>query len=220
VVRPLLDIYANKDAFTGAPIESAGMERLSKQERVTDNTSPIAQALGGISSVLGDKASLSPVQVDYAIKAYFGWLGGTATQASVYAVQPFKDGAYPDVKLIDKVSQGFVKSLPTEQSRYVTAFYENNKEISQAYADMRHYAELGDSEKVQEILEKKGDKIALTKMYDKTAKEMAKVRAQIRVITNDPNMDSTTKREMIDRMKLIISGLSEQAESARKALKQ
>lgn len=218
-VRPLLDIYANKDSFTGAPIESAGMERLSKQERVSDTTSPIAQALGGMSSILGEKASLSPVQVDYAIKAYFGWLGGTVTQTSVYAVQPFKDGAYPDVKLIDKASQGFIKSLPTDQSRYVTAFYENNKEISQAYADMRHYAEMGDTDKVQKILEEKGDKIALSKMYDKTAKEMAKVRAQIRVITNDPNLDGTTKREMIDRMKQIISGLSEQAESARKALK-
>jgi hypothetical protein len=220
VIRPLMDIYANKDSFTGAPIESAGMERLSKQERVTDNTSPIAQALGGISSVLGDKASLSPVQVDYAIKAYFGWLGGTATQMSVYAVQPFKDGAYPDLRLMDKASQGFLKSLPTDQSRYVTAFYENNKEISQAYADMRHYAELGDSAKVQKILEEKGDKIALTKLYDKNSKEMAKVRAHMRSISNDPNMDGTTKREMIDRMKLIISDLAEQAESARKSLKQ
>jgi len=220
VIRPLMDIYANKDSFTGAPIESAGMERLSKQERVTDNTSPIAQALGGISSVLGDKASLSPVQVDYAIKAYFGWLGGTATQMSVYAVQPFKDGAYPDLRLMDKASQGFLKSLPTDQSRYVTAFYENNKQISQAYADMRHYAELGDSEKVQKILEKNGDKIALTKLYDKNSKEMAKVRAHMRSISNDPNMDGTTKREMLDRMKLIISDLAEQAESTRKFLKQ
>jgi len=220
VIRPLMDIYANKDSFTGAPIESAGMERLSKQERVTDNTSPIAQALGGISSVLGDKASLSPVQVDYAIKAYFGWLGGTATQMSVYAVQPFKDGAYPDLRLMDKASQGFLKSLPTDQSRYVTAFYENNKQISQAYADMRHYAELGDSEKVQKILEKQGDKIALTKLYDKNSKEMAKVRAHMRSISNDPNMDGTTKREMLDRMKTIISDLAEQAESTRKFLKQ
>jgi hypothetical protein len=220
VVRPLMDIYANKDSFTGAPIESAGMERLSKQERVTDNTSPIAQALGGISSLLGDKASLSPVQVDYAIKAYFGWLGGTATQMSVYAVQPFKDGEYPDLRLMDKVSQGFLKSLPSDQSRYVTAFYENNKQISQAYADMRHYAELGDSAKVQKILEEQGDKIALSKMYDKNAKEMAKVRAHIRTISNDPNMDGTTKREMLDRMRLIISDLAEQSESARKFLKQ
>jgi hypothetical protein len=219
VFRPLVDIYANKDSFTGAPIESAGMERLSKQERVTDNTSPIAQALGGLSSIFGEKVSLSPVQVDYAIKAYFGWLGGTATQASVYATIPFRDGAYPDIKVMDKVSQGFIKSLPSDQSRYVTTFYENNKEINQAYADMRHYAELGDTDKVQKILEDKGDKIALNKMYDKTAKEMANVRAQIRVITNDKTLDGTTKREMIDNMKQILSMLAEQAESVRKSLK-
>lgn len=219
VIRPLVDIYANKDAFTGAPIESAGMERLSKQERATDATSPIAQALGGISSIFGDKLSLSPVQVDYAIKAYFGWLGGTATQASVYATLPFRDGAYPDIKVMDKVSQGFLKSLPSDQSRYVTTFYENNKEINQAYADMRHYAELGETDKVQKILVEKGDKIALNKMYDKTAKEMANVRAQIRVINNDKTMDGTTKREMIDNMKQILSMLAEQAESTRKYLK-
>jgi hypothetical protein len=120
---------------------------------------------------------------------------------------------------MDKVSQGFIKSLPTDQSRFVTTFYENNKEINQAYADMRHYAELGETDKVQKILEEKGDKIALNKMYDKTAKEMANIRAQIRVITNDKTMDGTTKREMIDRMKQILSMLAEQAENARKSLK-
>jgi len=219
VIRPIVDLYANRDSFTGAPIESAGMERLSKQERATDATSPVAKALGGASSIFGDKLSLSPVQVDYAIKAYFGWLGGTATQASVYATLPFRDGAYPDIKVMDKVSQGFLKSLPSDQSRYVTTFYENNKEINQAYADMRHYAELGDTKKVQKILEDKGDKVLLNKMYDKTAKEMANVRSQIRVISNDKNLDGTTKREMIDNMKQILSMLAEQAENTRKSLK-
>ena len=219
MIRPVLDIYANKDSFTGAPIESAGMERLSKQERQTDATSPIAQALGGMSSILGDKLELSPVQVDYAIKAYFGWLGGTATQVSQYAVMPFKDGAYPDTKWVDKVSQGFIKSLPSDQSRYVTSFYENNKEISQAYADMRHYAQLGQAEKVREIMEKNGDKIALNSLYDHTAKEMANIRKQIRIVTSDTSMDGASKREAIDRMKLIISVLAENAEELRKSLK-
>jgi hypothetical protein len=219
MIRPVLDLYANKDSFTGAPIESAGMERLSKQERQTDATSPIAQALGGVSSILGDKLELSPVQVDYAIKAYFGWLGGTATQMSVYATLPFRDGAYPDTNWVDKGSQGFIKSLPATQSRYVTAFYENNKEISQAFADMRHYAQLGQADKVQEIMEKKGDKIILNNIYDQTAKEMANIRKQIRLVSNDPTMDGEFKRQTIDRMKLVISELAQNAEELRKATK-
>jgi len=215
-MKPLVDLYANKDSFTGAPIESAGMERLSKQERATDTTSPLAIALGGLSSI-GPGEGLSPVQVDYAIKAYFGWLGGTIAEASHYAVMPFKQGAYPDTKWVDKVSVGFIKSLPANQSKYATAFYENNKEISQAYADMRHYAEIGDSDKVLKILEEKKDKIALSKFYDKTAKSMAKVRLQIRVIMNDTTMSGAAKREEIDRLKEIISMLAQQAEDTRKA---
>jgi predicted transcriptional regulator len=157
--------------------------------------------------------------VDYAIKAYFGWLGGTIAESSHYAVMPFKDGAYPDTKWVDKVSVGFIKSLPANQARYATAFYENNKEISQAYADMRHYAEIGDSAKVLKILEEKQDKIGLAKFYDKTAKNMAKVRLQIRMITNDTSMDGATKREEIDRLKELISMMAQQAEETRKSMK-
>jgi len=218
-VKPLVDLYANKDSFTGAPIESAGMERLSKQERATDTTSPLAIALGGLSSVALPGEGMSPVQMDYAIKAYFGWLGATIAQTSHYAVMPFKSGAYPDTKWIDKVSVGLIKSLPANQSRYATAFYESNKEISQAYADMRHYAEIGDSEKVLKILEEKRDKIQLNKFYDKTAKNMSKVRLQIRVIMNDETMSGAAKREEIDRLKEIISMLAKQAEDTRKSLK-
>jgi hypothetical protein len=219
-VKPLVDLYANKDSFSGAPIESAGMERLSKQERATDSTSPLAIALGGLSSVALPGEGMSPVQMDYAIKAYFGWLGATIAQTSHYAVMPFKSGAYPDTKWIDKVSVGLIKSLPANQSKYATAFYESNKEISQAYADMRHYAEIGDSQKVLEILEEKRDKIQLNKFYDKTAKNMAKVRLQIRVIMNDTTMSGAAKREEIDRLKEIISMLAKQAEDTRKSLKE
>jgi hypothetical protein len=218
-VKPLVDIYSNKDSFTGAPIETAGMEKLSREERMTDTTSPLAIGLGGLMNIiLPESKELSPVQTDYMIKSYFGWLGGTAAAASHYAVMPFKDGAYPDANWQDRVSLGFVKSLPSTQSTYVTAFYENNKAIQQAYADMRHYAEIGDYDKVIEIQEEKGDKIALEKVYDKTSKEIANVRKQIRVVTNDESMDGESKKEEIDRLKELISMLAQQAEGVRKSM--
>jgi hypothetical protein len=180
----------------------------------------LAIALGGVLNiVLPESKELSPIQTDYMIKSYFGWLGGTAAAASHYAVMPFKEGSYPDANWQDRVSLGFVKSLPSTQSTYVTAFYENNKAIQQAYADMRHYAEIGDYEKVIQIQEEKGDKIMLEKVYDKTSKEIANVRRQIRVITSDEGMDGESKKEEIDRLKELISMLAEQAESLRKSMK-
>jgi hypothetical protein len=218
--KPVLDLYANKDSFTGAPIETAGMEALSKAERKTENTSPLAIALSNVINVaLPEKAELSPVQTDYAIKGYFGWLGGTVATTSMYAVAPFKEGEYPDTKWMDKASLGFVKSLPSNQSHYTTAFYENNKQIQQAFADMRHYSEIGEMDKVQQIYEEKGDKIALQKLYTQTSKQMANIRKQISLVTNDTGMDGATKREQIDEMKELISMLAKQAEDTRKSMK-
>jgi hypothetical protein len=223
VIKPLLDLYANKDSFTGAPIETAGMERLSKQERASDSTSPLARALGGVSNIVsnvtGEKTELSPAQIDYAIKAYFGWLGGTISSTSHYAVMPFSKSAYPDHNWTDTVSLGFVKSLPATQSRYVTEFYENSKQISQAYADMRHYAQLGEADKVNEILEEKGDKIALAKSYDKAAKDMSRVRQVISAIRADETMSGAEKKEEIDRLKLLIGEIAQQMEDVRRSLK-
>jgi hypothetical protein len=221
IFKPLLDLYANKDSFSGSPIESSGMERLSKQERISDNTSPLAILLGGIANVaLPEKTELSPVQVDYAIKAYFGWLGGSASWLSHYAVMPFTEGTRPTNNWSDTLSMGFIKDLPTNQSKYVGAFYDSSKEIGQAYADMRHFAEIGDSAKVEEILNEKGDKIALAKLYDKTSKDMARVRSAIRIITNDADRTGDEKAEEISRLKLLLGMMAEQTESVRKQLKE
>ena len=221
MIKPLVDLYANKDSFTGAPIETAGMERLSKAERVAINTSPLAKALSQVANVfLPEATEVSPVQTDYAIKAYLGWMGATISATSHYAVMPFSKSAYPDHNWTDTMSLGLVRTLPANQSGYVTSFYENMKTIEQAYADMRHYAELGQAEKVQQILEEKGDKIQLAKFYDKTSKDMAKVRQAIQVIQRDETMDGAQKREEIDRLKQLIGDLAKQAEDVRKSLRQ
>jgi hypothetical protein len=118
-----------------------------------------------------------------------------------------------------KEAVGFVKSLPATQSRYVTEFYQNSKQISQAYADMRHYAELGESDKVNQILDEQGDKIALSKSYDKAAKDMAKVRQVISFIRSDETMSGSEKKEEIDRLKLLIDEIAKQMEDVRRDLK-
>jgi hypothetical protein len=218
--KPLIDLYSNKDSFTGAPIETAGMERLSKAERIAERTSPLAIGLSKVSNVfLPESMEVSPVQTDYTIKAYLGWLGGTISATSHYAVQPFSKSAYPDANWTETMSMGFIKSLPATQSKYVTAFYENNKEISQAYADMRHFAQLGEADKVQEILKEKGDKIAMAKFYDNASKDMSKMRQAIQAIRNDENMSGAQKKEEIDRMKIIIGEIAKQMEDARITVK-
>jgi hypothetical protein len=226
VVKPIFDLYANKDSFTSAPIETSGMERLSKQERVSNNTSELGKLMGGVSEVAAkiltfnpQAQGLSPVQMDYALKSYFGWLGSTVATVSDKAVQPWSDVEKPGKPLLDQYSMGFIKSLPETQSKYVTNFYNNSNRINEAFADMKRFAENNEQEKVAEILKEKGDLISLQKIYSQTTDQMASYRKYINIITNNKNMSREDKENEILRMKVLISQLAENAENIRKSLK-
>jgi uncharacterized protein YfcZ (UPF0381/DUF406 family) len=226
MVKPLIDLYANKDSFTGAPIESGGMENLSKQERINNNTSGLAIAMGGISQAAAkvltfnpDAEGFSPIQMDYAMKAYLGWLGATAASTADLAIEPFQEGTKVRKPIIDTLAMGFIKTEPETQSKYMTEFYQNNAQFQSALADMRHYAEMGDSEKVQQIIEDKGDKIALAKVYDKTSKQFSALRKQSRLIEQNTEMDSESKRLEMNRIKILMSDMAAQMEAMRLSLK-
>jgi hypothetical protein len=225
MIKPLIDLYANKDSFTSAPIESAGMERLSKQERKTNNTSGIAIALGGVSEGAAkiltfnpDAQGFSPVQMDYAIKAYLGWLGATAASTADLAVEPFTEGTRVRKPVIDTLAMGFIKTQPETQSKYMTKFYENNARLQSALADMRHYAEIGDMDKLAQTLEEKGDKIALAKVYDKASKQLATLRKQSRMIEKSTDMSTDDKRDEMNRLKILMSDIAKEMEMVRKSL--
>ena len=224
--KPLIDLYADKDSFTGAPIESESLKRLSKQERYTESTTALAKVLASISQGTAKALTLdknaegmSPVQVDFALKAYFGWAGSTAAAVSDKAVQPWSDVEKPGKPLIDTVGMGFIKTMPQTQSKYVTSFYENNQRINQAFADMKRYAETGQMEKVTDILKEKGDLIALQKVYDRTSKQLAEYRKYIQIISRDPKMSKEDKEAEIARAKIVMSEMTRLAEETRISLK-
>jgi hypothetical protein len=224
MVKPLIDIYANKDSFTGAPIESAGMERLSKQERLNDRTSGVAIALGGISEGAAkiltfnpNAQGISPVQMDYFIKAYLGWMGATAVATADRAVEPFQEGTKVHPPIIDTLAMGFIKTEPQTQSKYMTQFYENNARLQSALADMRHFAEIGDTDKLTKVLEEKGDDIALAKVYDKATKQLADLRKMSRQIESNKEISADDKRAEMNRIRILMSDISKQMESIRKS---
>jgi hypothetical protein len=226
MIKPMIDLYANTDSFTGAPIESAGMERLSKQERKTNHTSGLAIALGGISQAAAkvltmnpDAEGFSPIQMDYGIKAYFGWLGATAASTADMAVEPFEEGTKVHKPLVDTLAMGFVKTMPETQSRYMTDFYKNNANLQSTLADMRHYAELGDQQKVIEIMENKGNDLALAKVYDATSKRLADIRKTIRIIEVNQSISADERRAEITRLQIIMSDMAKQIEETRISLK-
>lgn len=133
LVKPIMDVYANKDSFTGRPIESMGMEKLDPQYRFTQRTSMTARALS-----TGTFGAASPVQIDHLIKGYFGWLGTFIISSADVIAKP-ASGQTPGAATdwMKTATGGIISGLADAPSRYVTQMYTQSKAIEQAYGTWR-----------------------------------------------------------------------------------
>lgn len=229
IVRPLYDIARNKDGFTDRPIESMGKERLSPEMRVNPNTSGAAVALGKVNAMFADFASsvtggainannmkISPIQYDYMIRGYLGWLGTVIQTTSTTLASPFKEGESPSKKIDDLFVVGnFVKEVPATQSKYITSFYENSKEIATAMADYRSYLAAGDIDKAQEYLDNKRGLIVLNKLYSNIGDKMSTISKRQQMIEEDTEMSGDEKRIELDRLAALKIELAKRAEDIR-----
>lgn len=232
VFKPLYDVARNKDGFTDRPIESMGMERLSAENRKNPGTSGVAVALGtvngmladGIAAVTGvqaDKMKWSPIQYDYLMRGYLGWLGTVIQTTSVLANDAIKEGESPRFRQVDDffVVGNFVKTVPQPQSKYVTAFYENAKAVAEAQADYIHFMKMGKLDEAMETVKTKGDLITLNKLYTKAQTDMADISKQIKLVEDNKEMSGDAKRQTMNRLGEMRSELARQVEGVRKMLK-
>lgn len=209
LVKPMMDLYANKDSFSGRPIETMGMERLRKADRMTERTSEAARFLGGLGLpdpaqlAMGRWDTLSPVQVDSLVRGYFSWLGSTTTTVLDYGIRPFVDrGERPNMQLRNVFLAGnFVETLPTGSSRYLSELYSQAAEIEQAYASYRDALKRGDREGALEIRSQERDKIALYPMIEKVKRRESAINERIKMVEQSRSLSGEEKRSQIDRLR-------------------
>ena len=208
-VKPLLDIYANKDSFTGRAIESMADQRLRPQDRYNEKTSEVARLLGQMGLpdpaqlVKGEYVGLSPKQIDHLLRGYFSWMATAATTASDVLLRNtvVDRGEAPDLRLKDMLLVGnFAESLPAGGSRYVTALYEQSRAIEQAYASYQDAMKSGERDKAAEIMESDGDKIRSRGSVAAATKLLSQLNAQAKRAQEDPVMSGEEKRARLTQL--------------------
>ena len=207
-IKPLLDIYSNKDSFTGRAIESQADQRLRPQDRYNERTSEVARLLGGwglpdpAQLLKGDYVGLSPKQVDHLLRGYFSWVATAGTTVSDYVVRPALDrGERPAMRLRDVFLAGnFAEGLPTGSSRYVTQMYEQSRQAEQAYASYREAIKMGDTEKARSIQATEGSKLKNRVAYVNATKQLSELNQQSKRIEANRLMTSDVKRERLSEI--------------------
>lgn len=208
--RPMIDVYSNKDAFSGRPIESLAMQRLKPEDRYTYNTSEIARMLSGagvlidpISFVAGTGVKrLSPVQIDSLIRGYFSGLGvfATSTVDSLLHHSVIDRGEALPLTLKD-FAGSFAERLPSNSSRYVDMLYTTALKIEQSYGSYTNAIKRGDTEEARAIFERDREYIAKYHMVESLKKNESIITRQIQKTMNSKTMTGEQKDIVIRRLK-------------------
>lgn len=204
LVKPILDVYANKDGFTGRPIETMGMERMRPQDRYTASTSMIARgastASNALTGVIG-KESLSPVQIDELIRGYFGWLGSFVLSSADQLARPASgEPSRPSMDYSKTLSGGMVASLDGASSRYVSQMYDQARTLEEAYGSWKQMLKEGKVDDAADYYADNAGQLALYKHVERTKADAAKLNQQLRSVENS-DAAPDEKRDEINRIR-------------------
>jgi hypothetical protein len=145
--KPIVDVYANKDSFTGRPIETMGMDHLAPDYRFKQSTSMVARGISTAGNTVTGDHFLSPVQADHLIRSYFGWLGAFSVgTADIMVRAASSEPTRPALDYWKTATGNMVSELDSAQSRYVSRMYDQARELEQAYGTWHNMVKEGKHE--------------------------------------------------------------------------
>lgn len=214
-LKPMMDVYANRDSFTGRPIESLGMENRSKTQRKTPDSSyvgvGVSEALDALfkTMTLGKQETpLSPVQVDELVKGYLGWVGSFALAGSNMILDgltgaPDKPEDIRRIPIVGDMLNAISESDTPRSTAYSSAFYDHLKIVRQAQADFNQARKLGDTKQMQDIRTDKPAAFAAKDAYNKAASNLTDINNMMQKIqaSNDPGDVKKRKLDELTRRK-------------------
>jgi hypothetical protein len=209
-LKPMGDVYANKNSFTGESIETDAEQKLMPADRYDANTSLLARGLGSLgipnpAALVNNQwnpttgaGTLSPKQVDYLLQGYFGGLATLTTGLMDFAGKPALGMGSRPAFTQKELTGGFTEALPGNTSRYVQQFYDRAEQVDQAFNTYRAALQLGDFGKAQQVMADKGDLIRQESVLASQRQTLATLALQARRVANSPSLTADEKREQLD----------------------
>lgn len=206
VIKVPYDIERNKN-WTGGPIVTEDLKDVEAFAQYTPWTSETMVWLG-------KQVGMSPVKLEYAMKGYFGTIGGYTLMMSDSLFENLGDNRPPEKRLDEIVGiRRFVREFPLRHTQYQDDFYEMSKEITKVVSTLQKFERDMDVKGALEYVapEKQKKYLALDEASQEVKKAAADIRAQMRFINSQPGISPHEKRRQIDQMLKLQSSLFKQA---------
>jgi hypothetical protein len=214
--KPIVELYFNKDMFTGRDIETLSDKRLPSGERADELTSEVAKLIGKFTG----EANLSPKQVDVLLRGYLGTLATTFTSvvdgflASAGTRPQGYFGDPTDFTSIGANTVGlarFVKSPEQLSNKYVKDFYEMVKDVTEITSSIKKAQDTGDIDALQAKLEANPQAMTLKPMLNRIQNRIGDLNDAMDKIRLNKNISSEDKVQRINVLREEKVRLAEEA---------
>jgi len=204
-IKPLIEMYSNKDFFRQRPIVPESRMRLPASEQYSPYTGETAKLVGG-------KLGVSPSKIEHAVRGYFGGLGKYALEAIDVGVQGLqKVGIVKPTENISKVkpptelsnmplARAFVeRPIYALTSDSLQKFYKSSKPIMEQKAALNLAEKNGDGMKVRDIVVNHPE-VQLADLVSGLTREISDKRNLIEAIATTHGIPDKEKKKIMAQM--------------------
>lgn len=200
-IKPALEVALNRSIFTGQPIVSDKLARMTPEMQFDEKTT-------GLAKFLGETVGVSPKQVDYLINGYFATLGTNLLRLADFAVGgtavPQPTARVSDYPIIGGLFQ------PKDAGGILQLAFQEARANEQAMATFKSLAETN-PDKARAFLTQYTGQLAAASIAGHLRKDIGEINAAEAAVRAAPSMSPEQKRETLDRLRQLELALARQA---------
>jgi hypothetical protein len=190
-VKPLFEVWSNKNFFSGYNIESPTMQNKRIEDRYLSSTTEAAKALSRMLPIL------SPIQIEHITRAYFGALplavmAGTGDMFAKPSTLEKPEARITDVPIIGSM---FQKEFGGADADVV---YNLAKDAIQTQASFGALKKSGNFQDVKDFAQEHRAELVVAPMAKMFQTNMNRLRTQEDIVVNRLNLSPAEKRVRID----------------------
>ncbi|MGV0954255.1 MAG: LPD38 domain-containing protein [Fluviibacter sp.] len=196
IIAPIAEQYANKNAFTGSPIETEGMQNLQPFMRAKENTSETLKQLGMATRNMPEALQVNPVRAEALLRGYFNtW----ATYGLMLSDKALMDKNAPTMRTDQlPVVRRFYQQEPAQHTKYEEMYYDMLGEARRVRGTLRELDKTGRSQVADELQDN-----PMAREYaplERANKNLQGINADMRQVRRDNLLTPDEKRVKLDAL--------------------
>jgi proteasome lid subunit RPN8/RPN11 len=193
-LKPIVEVYSNRNMFTGRPIETRAMQALKPGERTSTYTSETLQ-------LIGKGLNISPKKMEALSQGYLSTMAAFLLAGPDQISRWF--GNFPEKPTVRTnefpLIGRFWRTGPARSTKEMTRFYDILTESNELVATVQHYSKMGDIGKVKKLLKENKKLYAFNPTLKRFQQNLSQIRKHMNAIYISKK-SAEWKRKQLDKL--------------------